>query len=414
MKRITLILLNICIVKGLTYAQNLNSPYSVYGIGTRNDQYHDRSMGFANAANGLFSSAQQVYLKNPASIAGLSRSNLYANLSLEATKVTYVGSNISETDNSGKDFAVKNLSFFVKLNDHWASGLGFQPYTTTNYQFSGTKQVEGSNATYNSIYDGDGGIHDIYWQNAFSVGKHFAFGVKSSFLFGSLNTHEIIEKDGIEITSSTIDYYNRFKLEYGALYRGKIGDQWVLSLGGKFGAKTSLRRESSFKVEQDATTIIDESITTRGRFELPKTYGAGIALEHKGKRVYSIDYDTEQWTALKYRGNGWSYRDMEKISIGFQQKNQAMAWGQAFEKSTFQAGVYSGNGYLSINNQRIKEMGITIGYGKMLSSSVYGFVSLDAGKRGKNEGNLIKENYVRLKFSFSLREYLFSKGRLYD
>ncbi len=395
-------------------AQNINSPYSVYGIGTRNDQYHDKSMGFANASNALTSASNHLYLKNPASIATLVRSNLYGNLSFEGSTVTYSGAVVQEMQKSSKDFGIKNVNLAVKINNIWATGLGFQPYTTVSYAFTAQKQVEGSLSTYTSQYNGDGGIYDVYWQNAFALGKHFAIGVKSSFLFGSLNFTETLEQENANIAITSSDYFNNFKFEYGAIYKGRLSGNWGISLGAKFNTQTTLRTEQSLSVNINDNNLMDNNIRSRGHYKIPKAGGVGIALEHKGINTYSIDYDYEEWNSLNIRGNGWSYRNQEKISAGFQRLIKGISWGQIYEKGFFQTGAYFNNGYLRINNQRIREYGVTFGYGQALSPGIYGLISIDAGSRGTTQNSLIKENFVRLKLNLSLREYLYSKGRLYN
>jgi cystathionine beta-lyase len=58
-----------------------------------------------------------------------------------------------------------------------------------NYAFTGQKSIEGSTNTYTAAYDGSGGLHNIFWNNAVAVGKHVAMGLRANFIFGSSTTY---------------------------------------------------------------------------------------------------------------------------------------------------------------------------------------------------------------------------------
>jgi len=398
------------------WAQDMNAPYSTYGVGDLEQRYYDRSVGMSNTATSLMSTQNYQFLKNPASLAGLERSNVYLNLALVGKSVNYTGNPISSSNNNSKDFSIKGLSMGVKLNNYWASSVGFMPFSYVGYLYSATRNIEGSNNTYNGTYEGDGGLYNVYWNNAFALGKHFAAGVRSSFIFGSLNETETLSGEALSsaISTKNQDYYHQFRFEFGGIYQGNITKDWKLGLGGKFTTQATLQSERTQTITEGTATIKQDAPVSSNPFYLPASYDAGISLTHKNRTTVSVDYNYQPWTDLKQGGSSYSLVDSRRISAGFQLSKQVEQWGHRFEKNYWQAGVFSSNSYLRIHNTPVNEVGGSVGYGSYLSGNLFYGISVEAGRRGTITNGLIKENYVQATFTLSFREFLYSKGRKYD
>ena len=396
--------------------QNINAPYSTYGIGDIDNRYYDKSTGMANTSMGILASPYHLLNKNPASMAGLERSNVLVTGSFVGKSIQFTGDPINVNNNSNRDFAIRNFGLSTKLNKVWASGINIQPYSYVNYSFRAKLNVEGSTETYDALYDGDGGIYNVSWNNAFVLGKHFAVGVRSSFMFGSINQSEILEGDllAAPITTKKTDYFHNFRFEYGAIYQGMLGKNWKLGIGGKFAAKTRLDSEQSELVTEGDTKIREDELVKRGRFTLPATYDIGIALTSKGKTTYAVDYTFENWGEIGAKGRNWALINGHRLSAGFQISNFVEQWQMKFEKSYFQAGVFAGRSYLRIRNTPIDELGVSLGYGSYMTGRLAYGISMEVGRRGTTDKSLIRENYVQATLRLSYREFLFSKGRKYD
>ena len=82
----------------------------------------------------------------------------------------------------------------------------------------------------------------------------------------------------------------------------------------------------------------------------------------------------------------------------------------------YRAGIRFEKTGLNINNESIKEFGISFGVGlpvgdvRMFSNANLGF---EIGKRGTTNSNLIQENFVNFQLSLSLNDRWFNK-RKYD
>ena len=397
------------------FSQNMNSPYSVYGIGDIDFRSYNRSSGMANTGLALKSSFY-IIDNNPASITGLTRSFYTVNVAAVGKSVQYKGDPIDITNSNNKDFWIKRFGITVKLNNSWASSIGMKQFSNVNYKFSGTKTVEGSTSTFITGYEGDGSLNEYYWTNAFSAGKHFSFGLQSSIISGSINQTETLSEATLQsdIITKRQDYFGQARFQAGVLYSTALNKKWDLSLGGKYIPKIKIVSERTITVSEDETPIVQDEFIKYNRFYLPNTYSIGIALKKNKKNTYTFDYSYENWSPLNITQNGMKLVSSNRFSGGVEFSKQQWNGGQYVEKRYFQVGAFYTNSYLNIRNTPINEFGITAGTGGALSRSLLYTLSAEVGTRGTRQNNLIKENYAQLSIGFSFSDYLFSKGRKYD
>jgi hypothetical protein len=398
-----------------SFSQNMNSPYSIYGIGDIDNRMYNRTSGMGGAGFAT-RSANSIINNNPAAISGLSRSFFLLNVSATGKTLQYSGEGIDETNRKNSDLWVKEITLAVKINKFWASSIGFRQFSNINYKFSGNKNILGNNETYFAVYEGNGGLNDYYWTNAFSVGKHFSFGIKSSVIAGSINQTETIINDAATSTIETKqqDYFGSPRFEYGAIYSLAINKNWDFSLGGKFINKTRLGSERTLTVTEDDNVIVNDNFIKNDRFYLPKTYGIGFSLTHNKKTSFAADYTYENWSPLNISGNGWRLINSNRISAGVEIGGHVVQMGQSIEKKYFQIGGFISNSYLRVHNTPVNEFGITAGMGGKLNNNLLYALSIEGGQRGTTKASLIKENFFQFTISLSYRDFLFSKGRKYD
>jgi hypothetical protein len=403
------------VIEGDLFSQNMNSPYSIYGIGDIDSRSYNRTSGMGSTGIALRSSFFMID-NNPAAIAGLSRSFFTATAGLTGKMITYKGEPINADNSKNKDFWIKRFAIGVKINNYWASSLGFNQFSNVNYNFFGTKSIEGSTSNYLTYYEGDGGLNEYFWTNAVSLGKHFSLGLKSSVIAGSINQTETIADESLNSTLSTKiqDYMGKGRFQAGAIYTTDLTKKWNFSLGGRFSPKVNMTSERTLTVLEGETPVIEDEFVKNDRFSLPTTYAAGIALKHNNKTTFAIDYTYEDWSSLKIKEAGWQMISNNRLSAGVEFSRQATLMNQVVEKRFFQIGGFYNSAYLQVRNEPIKEFGFTAGMGGVLGKGLLYTLSLEAGSRGTTNQKLIKENYIQLSASFSLREFLMSKGRKYN
>ncbi|CAN5396589.1 hypothetical protein BH11BAC5_BH11BAC5_48490 [soil metagenome] len=412
-KKISLVV--ICLMaSAMLQAQNNSSPYSVLGIGDIETSYFNKYTGMANAGVAL-GDERYINNSNAASLTQLREHFFAFETSMRFKQVVYSGAGVIAPDNKTTDFAVRRVNLAAKLTKNWGSSMGLMPFSTAAFNFSTSKNIQGTLLNVDASYQGQGGVNQFYWSNGYKLTKNTSIGVTSSLLFGSINqTEDILSNDLTSdlVTKSNIylrNYYFNFSLQT----KLKLSKKWQSTYGVTYTPKTSLYAEHSLIVT-DGTTEIKNEILKNDFFALPETYNAGFALVNKGVYTYTVNAQTQNWSALKYAGSGYQLVNSNKLSIGFQHAQRARnPYGVDYEKGFFQMGLYAGNSYLKMDGHQIRDFGGSIGFSRNSKSSPLGYVlSLEAGRRGTTTTSQLSENYFNINLTFSYLEYLFG-GRKY-
>jgi hypothetical protein len=409
------LILPVLVFYTVSYSQNINSPYSVYGIGDIEYKSYGRTSGMAGSGIGL-SSPNYLINSNPASIAGLDQSFFVFDLYGTGKISSYSGSTITAGNNSNKDFWIKGLTMASKLNKFWAVNAGMGQFSNVGYKFSGTRTTEGTTSQYATIYEGDGGLNEYYLTNAFSIGKHFSVGVKASIIAGSINQTESLYdvSSATQVSTKQQDYFGNARYQYGALYNTPLNKRWNLSLGARYSSKTNLSADRTVTITENDLSVVTDKFIKTNRFVLPQSFGAGIALSHDKKTTFTADYVHEDWSPLNIKGTGWQYVNSDRVSAGVEFSKLENLYGHSYEKGFYSLGAFANNSYLQVNGVPIREFGFSAGTGGRVGGNLFYSMSAEYGIRGTTNSNLIRENYFQLSFSFSYKDFIFSKGRKYQ
>jgi long-subunit fatty acid transport protein len=413
--RVLAVFLPLPFVCAATCAQNMNSPYSIYGVGDIDYRAYNRTGGMASTGIALSSSFYLID-NNPASITGLPRSFYVVDVNTVGKSVQYKGDPITSANNDNKDFWIKRFDLAVKLNKSWASGIGIRQFSNVNYRFTGSKQVEGATTTYLADYDGDGGLNEYYWNNAVAIGRHFSFGLKSSIIAGSINQTETVSDANLQsvVTAKQQDYIGQARFQFGALYKTALSKKWDASVGARFTPKTNMVSERTLTVSETGTALLQDEFIKYDRFHLPATFAAGIALKHNKRTTFAFDYSYEDWSSLSIRQHGWEMISSQRLSGGVEFSKQQYVGKELVERRYFQIGAFYNSASLRVRGQPINEYGVTAGMGGAVNGSLLYSLSVEAGTRGTSQAGLIKENFLQVTLGFTFRDFLFSKGRKYN
>ena len=358
---------------------------------------------------------------NPASYSALQRQFFTFEISARGQFVSYKGTPLNGNSATNKDFAIKRLSVATKINKWWGTSGGITPYSTSNYEFSSVKNIQGTSGTVPVTYDGSGGVNQVYWGNSFQLFKHLSVGVTASYLFGSLTQTEDLVTDGLSTTLTTTrqTFYKNFNFVYGAQYYTPVGKRWDVGIGGTYQPAHHLAADATVIVTDNATQISSTSDDKKSAdFKLPNATAVGFTITKDKKYTLSADYKYAGWAATNFAGGNYSLLNSSKASVGFEISNKVK--NTTFEKNFMQAGVYYGNSYLSVNGQQLNEMGVTFGYGLFRIKDRFGqstlgvSMNLDIGQRGTTSAGLIKENYVNFTISVSYRDFWRTHGVKYN
>lgn len=401
----------------MLHAQNMSNPYSIYELGDIDFRHYNRTAGMGHTGIAFHSNTSFVD-NNPASITSLIKSVYLVNVAATGKSVTYKGDPIGLDNSNSKDFWIKRFTLALKLNNFWASGIGYRQFSNMNYKFTGNKTIEGSNQTVSTIYEGDGGLHEYFWTNAFAVGKkkRLSFGVRSSLIAGGLNHSEIIADASLPNTFTTQiqDYVGKLRFQGGVLYRKPVSKKWDIAIGATYAPASNITSERTVTVLEGSSEVNSNEFTGNKVFHLPKTYGVGLSATKNNKTTYALDFVHEDWASFKVKETGWQLVNSNRISGGINFSQFNFTRNGVVEKRNFQVGSFFNQSYLQIRNKPIYEYGITAGIGGILGQGLLYNIALEGGSRGTTQQKLIKENYVQLTLSFTYRDILYTKGKKYD
>ena len=152
---------------------------------------------------------------------------------------------------------------------------------------------------------------------------------------------------------------------------------------------------------------------------LPSKFSFGAGIGEPRKWFIGGEYTsqkTSNFSNVLYSSIDTKFEDASTISFGGFYIPNYNALNGYFTRVVYRAGIRSEKTGLNINNESIKEFGISFGVGlpvgdiRLFSNANLGF---EIGKRGTTNSNLIKENFVNFQLSLSLNDRWFNK-RKYD
>ena len=107
-----------------------------------------------------------------------------------------------------------------------------------------------------------------------------------------------------------------------------------------------------------------------------------------------------------------TFEDASTISAGGFFIPEFDSFNRYWKRIVYRTGVRFENTGLKINNEVIKEFGISFGVGlpvgRIFSNANIG---LEVGKRGTTKANLVEENFVNFQISLSLNDRWFEKRK---
>ncbi len=414
--RMNLTILFSMVLLGEVSAQNNNSPYSINGIGDLEDGFLNRTTGLSSTGI-AYRNNRYIIMNNPASLSALDNQFFAGEIGVTGDYINYSGNPVSAAYSSSGDITFKRFTFGTKLFKHWGSAIGLTPFSSENYEFSNMQPLGYGGNAIPSYNEGFGGINKVYWSNAYEFFHHLSIGITSSYLFGSINSKNILQGptgSAIYLSKNDNTFYSNFYFDYGLQYYTTLNKHWDISIGLVYA------NQGTLNTDHEITVLNIDSVAIRtkedvGTFTIPPEYGAGISVTHNKKYTFLADYRYQNWSALHSNTSNFSYQNSQRGSVGFEISKKKTAFNQLFETSFLQAGLYYSKSYLVVNGKSIDDIGVTIGFGVNSNRSPLSCnVILQYGIKGTTENNLIQERYIGASFIFSYRDFWYTRGRKFD
>lgn len=427
-KKISLLSIICCGCISLAHTQNINSPYSRYGIGDLlpSQNILSRAMGGVGAAYYDYSS---VNFLNPASYARLQATTFDFGLEVDNLTLRAVDPP-RKYSNASPQISYIQLGVPLKKKGGWGLVFGLRPISRINYNIQTNERLSSGtlNDSVQTVFEGTGGSQEVFVGTAFAI-KHFSLGVNAGYLFGSKNY-----STRRSFINDTILYYksnHQTKSNYGGLYFN-VGAQYSIPLNkksqlqlGVYGswqqdlhATRSLIRETYDYSDNTGNYTIDSVYTQpsqSGTISMPASYGAGIMFNKSGRFLLGLDYSAGKWSQYRYFDSSDFVQDSWEMHLGGQ---VIPSGGKTYWSNVAYRGGFSiGREYLKVDNNLPKwtvSFGVGLPMRRQNYSNQFSIINttFEFGQLG-NKQNAIRENFFRLSVGFSLSDIWFVK-RKYD
>ena len=402
-------------IKSVNAQNEVNAPYSRFGLGELTANYTPTMSAMGSVSQGVFNPLVVNY-NNPASYAFGYRQRFIMQTGLGHT------TNRMQTLDASQITNYTNLSHFTigfPVAKWWGTSVGILPYSDIAYSFNDNWEDPAASL----FFEGSGGLSRFYMGHAFTLHKSLSIGGNLNYLFGSLNTiRKVVFEDDSYLHTRHTDQtiVSGFYYDCGAMFKTKVSD-WTLSTsvtldnGGDVSAKKTVLSET-FRFNNLIETVEDTfaySSIKNGSVVLPSGFAAGFSFSND-QWLIAADYTTKNWSEFSNFGVSDNLDNSSRYAFGLEFTPDRKAINKYFQMVRYRLGAYTANTYLNLRGQHLEEKVVSFGFGlPMKRSGTLLNLSAELGQRGTTQENLIQDTFARFKIGLVLSDIWFIK-RKYD
>ncbi|MGY5354531.1 hypothetical protein [Wenyingzhuangia sp. IMCC45467] len=411
LKQIT-ILLVFGVVKVLTAQNNINTPYSLFGLGVENNTATGGLTGLGNSgvAQKTF---DEINIFNPSNLANIQQQSFLQDFGISGLYSQLKNYNTNQTTYKGN---ISHIVFAFPLAKGWGMSLGLLPYTTTGYKIDVENYIEGTTQTYTTRMVGTGGLNKFYVSSGVKVTDKLSLGLDFTALFGNVNQDsELYSSYLIDIQDK--NHYSGIRLKAGFQYDVFRSKKNETTLGGVVELPTSLSGKqirTSYKTSNAGTiTYMENAVENElDDFEMPLTFGLGLSSSFKNFTT-NLDYKKLFWQNTNQQENDGRYTNQSIYAFGLEYK-QYNNKADFFRQVKYRFGLNYNSGFLQISNQQINSCFGSLGVGIPINKEGRNRlnISYSYGKEGTTNSRLVQENFHKISINLSFNGNWFKKRKI--
>ena len=422
------------VFSSLSYAQQgSSSPYSFYGIGSLKFKgtVENQSMGGLS----VYSDSIHINLRNPASFSGKNLKSF--NNEARPVKYTIAGSHsdikLSSNSQTGSSSTttVDYLAIAIPLGK-FGAGFGILPYSSVGYKLQSTNDDD----VIQYKYRGEGGLNKVFLGLGYQLTNDLRLGVDASYNFGNIKNTNIAF--GYNSDGNLLQYQSReanrsnlggLTWNFGLIYSKLIKSNLELMASATYTPTSEITSKNSrifstivinpisqqeFTINSSEVNLADFNLETT-TLTLPSKTSFGFGVGSPRKWFAGIEYTflkSSQFSNRLLTIDNATYEDASTLSVGGFYIPKFDSFNRYWKRIVYRTGIRFEDTGLRINNEDIKEFGISFGVGlpvgRIFSNANIGF---EIGTRGVDTSNLVKENFVKLQISLSLNDRWFEKRK---
>lgn len=405
---------------------NVDSPYSMFGLGqVREKTMSTRLQGMGGLANAMCDRSM-INPGNPASYAMIDTLSFLFDAGVYAKSSTFSTSSLSETASCA---SLSYVTMGFALTNWWKTAVGVQPYSSVGYNIL-TSFYDEQVGKYIELFNGDGGLNQAFWGNAFRIGKHFSIGVNANYVFGdSKSTTTLAYPDSTYVICSrrSRDIMIRsFMFDYGLMYQGNLSKDLTLTVGATYNQKINLHGTQTIYIRSiEADDIENLSSSTEYLIDtvsyvsdenatctMPHGFGVGLALQSGNRWKIGADFNWTQWSAFERNGVNAGLQDAWNVAVGGEFMPSSTSISGYWTRVSYRIGGYYGQTCIVKNGHSINKMGVTAGLSLPVPKTFSKVdLSIEIGNCGTKSDGLIKESFFKFNVGVSIYERWFVKRK---
>lgn len=405
-------------------AQNVTTPYSMYGYGIIGDRATSmqRQMGGVGYA---MHSGRQINVMNPASYASIDSLTFLFDMGADLTILwSKEGNEKGRSTGGGLDYVT--LQF--PLSRHFGASVGMLPYTGVGYAF-GSDIAHGARQN-----QGSGGINMAYLglgANYYGVG----LGFNVSYNFGTItNDMFVTPSAGGQYLAEHVMQIRDWDINIGLQYSAPLTRFDNLTFGLTYSPKKSMHGKT-WVTAQETTQETEPkelgSLKLAHNYYTPNSFGAGVNYTHEkvSRFMAEVDFTYQLWSKVSYPAipeypdpnspsytpgivfEGMEFNNRMKVAGGFEFVPKVR--GSYMERVAYRLGAYYCNDYLKIQGNGVKEYGVTCGFGfRAPQDKTMINVGFEWKHRTSSPTVLIAENYFNITLGLNFNELWFWQRKI--
>jgi len=435
-KRIFLILI-FFICNNFQGQEGTSSPYSFYGIG--NLKFKGTTENRAMGGLSIYTDSIHMNFRNPASYAG----NNMSSFNNEARLVKFtvgIGHTTTELETSDSSDNANTTTFdYLGLNmpmGKFGMGFGVIPHSSVGYKLESRNSID----TLQYKYSGNGGVNKVFLGFGYLISDNLSIGIDVHYNFGNIQNSALeflyddeqlpLDYQAREINRSDLSGIN---YNLGISYKPMINEKTQLVTSFTYSPSynlTSKNKRTFASVIVSETTGIEYPINEievdllplgleETDLKMPSKISIGVGIGSVRNWFIGSEYNIIKSSVFSsdlldiQNGDSNTYfEDSSVLSIGGFYIPDYNSFNKLWQRIVYRSGIYFEKTGLNINNQSIKELGISFGLGipvSRLFSSMNTVIEI--GKRGTTDQNLVKENFINFQLSLSLNDRWFIKRK---
>jgi len=403
------VILSACLlISFVSFAQQgTASPYSFFGIGDVRFKGTLENRSMAGVA--VEQDTIHLNIENPASYASLIQTTF-------TVGGTFATSNLKTSSQSEK--AQRSTFDYLALGipmGKFGASFGLIPVSSVGYKIlNDNSATEGATS---SQLTGTGGINKVYFGLSYKIMRDWNIGVDAQYNFGKITTTSIEAVTGVQNGTGEVNTseLSGTAFSFGTMYQKKIYKKTSIfsSLSYTFASNLNSDNTRVITVQGDSDSYVVPVQSTKLKLPNKLSIGLGIGESRKWLVGANMTFQGDGQLANYYNSeSNVRYESYSKYAVGGYYLPNYNSFTSYMSRITYRAGLKYEKIGLIVNNESIKDIGMSLGAGIPIPGSFSNLnFGVEFGKRGTTAADLVQENYVNFSVGFSFNDKWFVKSK---